>query len=253
MKDPIRDRLNQRRPIFNAWLSLGSAYACELIAGAGWDAATIDQQHGFGGNAELLASLTALRAAGAAAFVRVANDNLGLIGRALDAGAQGIVCPMVNSAEEALRLVRAVKYPPVGERSFGPYRAKLLAGPVDYFHKSNGWTIACAQIETKEAVENLDAILTTPHLDMIYAGPNDLAISLSNGGHHDVTAPEVRDALGEVLARCRAHGVIAGAFANTADQARAMAEAGWQVLSVSTDAGWLAAAARATLAAAGRE
>lgn len=249
MKDPIRDRLSQRRPIFNAWISLGAAYACELIAAAGWDALTVDQQHGVGGNAELLACLTAVRAAGAAGFVRVAGCDAGLIGRALDAGAQGIVCPMVNSAEEAARLVRAVKYPPLGERSFGPYRAKLLAGPVDYFHKSNAWTIACAQIETKEAVENLDAILMTPHLDMIYAGPNDLAISLSGGKHHDVTAPEVREALAEVLSKCRTHGVIAGAFANTTNQAREMAEAGWQVLSVGTDAGWLATAARTTLAA----
>lgn len=253
MKDPVRDRLSQRRPIFNAWLSLGSACACELIAAAGWDAVTIDQQHGVGGNAELLACLTAARAAGTAAFVRVANNDAGLIGRALDAGAQGIICPMVNSAVEAQRLVRAVKYPPLGERSFGPYRAKLLAGAEDYFHASNHWTIACAQIETKEAVESLDAILATPHLDMIYVGPNDLAISLSNGRHRDVTAPDVQEALHHILERSRAHGVIAGAFANTADLARAMAEDGWQALSVGTDAGWLAAAAGATLAAARRK
>jgi 4-hydroxy-2-oxoheptanedioate aldolase len=251
MKDTIREKLTRRELVFNAWLSLGSAYACELIASAGWEAVTIDQQHGAGGAGELLACLTAARAAGAAALVRVANNDSGLIGRALDAGAQGVVCPMVNSAPAALSLVRAVKYPPLGKRSFGPYRAKLLAGSSDYFHKSNRWTIACAQIETIEAIEDLDDILATPGLDMIYAGPNDLAISLSQGGHHDVNAPEVRDALALILARCREHGVIAGAFANTADQARSMAEAGWQVLSVGTDAGWLAAAARSMLASVG--
>jgi 4-hydroxy-2-oxoheptanedioate aldolase len=252
MKDPIREGLSQRRPMFNAWLSLGSAIACELIAGAGWEAVTIDQQHGHGGSAGLLACLTAARAAGAAALVRVASNDAGLIGRALDAGAQGVICPMVNSAGDAARLARAVKYPPLGERSFGPWRAKLLAGTDDYFRKANGWTIACAQIETSEALDYLDEILATPDLDMIYAGPNDLAISLSKGGHRDVTAPEVQEALALILARCQAHGVIAGAFANTAEQARAMAEAGWEVLSVGADAGWLAQAARATLAAAGR-
>jgi 4-hydroxy-2-oxoheptanedioate aldolase len=248
MKDSIRERLKRGQTVFNAWLSLGSAYAAELVANAGWEALTIDQQHGAGGNGELLSVLTAVRAAGAAAFVRVASNDAGLIGRALDAGAQGVICPMVNSPAEAADVVRSVKYPPLGERSFGPYRAKLLVGSGDYFHKSTTWTIACAQIETSEALDNLDSILQTPGLDMIYAGPNDLAISLSRGRHHDVTAPEVVEALDLILARCRKFDVIAGAFANTPEQAARMAQAGWQVLSVGTDAGWLAAAARATLA-----
>lgn len=252
MNDLIREKLGRGEPIFNAWLSLGSAFACELIAGAGWDAATIDQQHGIGGNAELLACLTAARAGGLPAFVRVANNDEGLVGRALDAGAQGVICPMINSPSEAERLVKAVKYPPRGERSLGPYRAKLLAGANDYFSRANSWTIACAQIETVDALDSLDSILATPNLDMIYAGPNDLAISLSNGGHRDVNAPEVTEALSHILARCRHYGVIAGAFANTPGQAKAMAAAGWQALSVGTEAGWLASAARATLTAAGR-
>jgi 4-hydroxy-2-oxoheptanedioate aldolase len=247
MKDPIRECLRRRQVVFNAWLSLGSAYAAELIANAGWEALTVDHQHGMGGEGELSSILTIIRAAGAAGFVRVAGNDWGSVGRALDAGAQGIICPMIHTQAEAQNLVRSVKYPPLGERSYGQHRTKLLANDGDYFQQSNAWTVACALIETTDSLDNLDAILQTPGIDMVYAGPNDLAISLSRGRHHDVNAPEVREALAMILARCSETGVIAGAFANTAEQAKGMVEEGWQVLSVGTEAGWLAAAARATL------
>lgn len=242
MADSIRDRLVAGAPLFNAWLTLGAAFAVELAAEAGSDLVTIDQQHGIGGNAELVAGLTAARAAGIPALVRVAVNDSGLIGRALDAGAQGVICPMVNTAADARRLVEAVKYPPLGARSTGPYRARLLL--VDYFHNANGWTIACAQIETREALDNLDAILTTPGVDMICLGPNDLVISLSGGRHADIRADEVLAALDLTLAKCREHGVIAGIFANDAEYAKPLVAKGWQVVAVSTDARWLGNGAR---------
>ena len=239
--DPLREKLAQGKALFNAWLSLGSAFAVELVAEAGADVVTIDQQHGIGGNTDLVAALTAARASGVPALVRVAWNDMGLIGRALDAGAQGVVCPMINSAEDARRLVEAVKYPPLGSRSWGPYRARLGQG--DYFRSANGWTIACGQIETKAALGNLDAILATPGLDMICAGPNDLAITLSAGRHADIRAPEVTAALDHLLAKCREHGVMAMIFANDADYARPLIAAGWQVVAIASDTRWISAAA----------
>lgn len=240
--DAIRGALSAGKPLFNAWSTLGVPFAVELAADAGADIITIDQQHGIGGNVELLACLTAARAARVPALVRVAANDYGLIGRALDAGAQGVVCPMVNNAADVRALVDAVKYPPLGHRSTGPYRAKLLLP--DYFYNANAWTVACAQIETREAMGNLDAILTTPGIDMVCVGPNDLAISLSEGRHADIRAPEVLDALDLTLARCREHGLIAGIFANDAEYAKPLVAKGWQVVAVSADARWLANGAR---------
>lgn len=237
----IRHLVAADGPVFTAWMTLGSAYAVELAAEAGWRAVIIDQQHGIGGHGEMMACLTAAKAAGAPAFVRVASLDFGLIGRALDAGAQGVVCPMVDAAEDARRLVEAVKYPPLGRRSWGPFRARLLTATD--MAAANGWTIACAQIETAKAVAGLDAILSVPGLDMVYAGPNDLAISLSDGASRDIRGPAVIEALDAILAACRRHGVIAGIFANDADYASPLIEKGWDVISCGTDAGWLSAEA----------
>src|SRR5680860_662045 len=124
-KDRFRQAAKERKTLFNAWLTLNNPFLIELIGEAGWDCLTIDQQHGLGGNEALVACLTAAKAAGLPAIVRVANNDPGLVGRALDAGAQGIMCPLINNVDEAERFVRAVKYPPRGLRSWGPYRAKL--------------------------------------------------------------------------------------------------------------------------------
>jgi 4-hydroxy-2-oxoheptanedioate aldolase len=239
--DPLRAKLALGRPLFNAWLSLGSAFAVEIVAESGCDLITIDQQHGIGGNAEMIAALTAARGAAVPALVRVASNDTGLIGRALDAGAQGVICPMINSAEDAGRLVDAVKYPPLGSRSWGPYRARLGLG--DYFRDANGWTVACGQIETKAALDNLDAILSTPGLDMICAGPNDLAITLSGGQHADIRAAEVVAALDHLLAKCKQHGIAAMIFANDADYAKPLIAKGWQMVAIANDVRWIAAAA----------
>ncbi len=143
---PIRAKLAAGKPLFNAWLALGSPFAVELAAEAGCDLVTVDQQHGIGGHAEMLSCLMAAGAGGVPALVRVAANDSGLIGRALDAGAHGVICPMINSADDAWQLVDSVKFPPLGRRSLGPFRARL-AMP-DYFRAANAWTIACGQIET---------------------------------------------------------------------------------------------------------
>jgi len=242
----FRSLIATKKTVYKAWLGLGSPLGVEISADAGWHAVLIDQQHGAGGQAELLGCLTAARASGVPAMVRVAQLDWGLVGRALDAGAQGVMVPMVETAEDAGRLVQAVKYPPLGGRSIGPYRARLLIEG-DYFAAANGWTIACGQIETVRAVENIDAICATPGFDMICIGPNDLAISMSRGQDRDIGSPKMLETIEHVRQRAAAHGVITGIFANSLEFAKRMAETGWQVISIGTDAGWLAAAARQML------
>ena len=242
----FRALLQAKKPVYSAWLGLGSPLGVEIAADAGWDAVTIDRQHGAGGHADLQACLTAAKAAGVPALVRVAQLDFGLIGRALDAGAQGAIVPMVETAEQAAELVRAVKYPPVGGRSLGPYRARLLVEG-DYFAAANAWTVACGQVETARAVEAIDAICATKGFDTICLGPNDLAISLSRGLSRDIRSPAVLEAIEHVRARAAARGIITAIFANDAAYAKQMAEAGWEVISVGSDTGWLAGMARQML------
>lgn len=244
--DPIRQAIGDGQTVFVSWHTLGVALALEMAGRAGWRVALIDQQHGFGGQAELLAGLTAARAGGLAAIVRVAGNDTGLIGRALDAGAQGVMCPMINTGDEARRFVDAVKYPPLGRRSWGPYRAALMIDGGDDIARANGWTLACAQIETRQAIDNLEAILATDGLDAILVGPNDLAVSMT--GARDISATDVLEAVATVRERAVATGVITWIFANDAAYARRMIADGWQMVSIGSDGGWLAAGTAAPLA-----
>jgi len=244
-RDRFRQAAQERRTLFNAWLTLNDPFLIELSGEAGWDCITIDQQHGLGGNEALIACLTAARACGLPAIVRVANNDPGLVGRALDAGAQGIMCPLINNVDEAEAFVRAVKYPPRGLRSWGPYRAKL-GYEGDYFTTANAFTIACPQIETKGAVDQLDDILGLDGVDMVCLGPNDLSVALT--GRLDIWAREVQEAMTLVLRKAREKSVMTLIFANDVAFAKPRIAEGWDVVAIGTDTGWFSAAAAATRA-----
>jgi len=154
---------------------------------------------------------------------------------------------MIETVEDAEAFVRAVKYPPRGLRSWGPYRARLdYEG--DYFTTANDWTIACPQIETKGALDQLDEILALEGVDMVCLGPNDLSVALT--GRLDIWAPEVKEAMQLVLSKCREMSVISMIFANDADYAKPRVAEGWDVVAVGTDAGWFGKAAAEIKAAA---
>ena len=243
-EDRIRKAVKDGRTLFNAWLTLNNPFLIELVGEAGWDCLTIDQQHGLGGNEALVGCLTAARACGLPAIVRVAENRPGLIGRALDAGAQGIMCPLIGSVEDAEAFVQAVKYPPRGNRSWGPYRAWLDHPGADYFKGANGWTIACPQIETRGALDQLEEILALDGVDMVCFGPNDLSVALT--GRLDIHAPEVKGAMKLVLSKCREMSVMGLIFANDSEYAKPLVAAGWDVVAPGTDAGWFGKAAAAT-------
>lgn len=246
MSNPLRELLGTRKALISSWVTLGSPLAVEICAVAGFDLVTIDMQHGVGGNAELHACLTAARAAGVPSLVRTAQAGMAHLSRPLDAGASGIVCPMVNSPADARAVVECAKYPPLGSRSFGPYRAAYL-GPGDYFSSANASTICGAQIETAEAMTHLDAILAVEGLDLVLVGPFDLSISLGNGRQPDTRRPDVIAALGRILEACRRHGVIAGIYCGSPDYANDRIAEGWELIALSSDAELLETGARAAL------
>jgi 4-hydroxy-2-oxoheptanedioate aldolase len=240
--DRFRDAARERRPLVNAWLTLNNPYLIELIGAAGWNGITIDQRHGAGGNETLSGCLAAAQACGLPALVRVAGNDPALIGRALDAGAQGVICPRIESVEEAENFVQAVKYPPRGSRCLGPNQTRRDRG-ADDLKSANDWTIACPQIETRGALDQLEEIVALDGVDMVCVGVEDLSLGLT--GRLDISAPEVEDAMTLVLSKCREMSVIALVFANDIENARSLRAAGWDVVATGTDAGWFAQAARA--------
>jgi 4-hydroxy-2-oxoheptanedioate aldolase len=253
-EDRFRAAAKERRTLFNAWLTLNNPFLIELIGEAGWDCITIDQQHGIGGNEALLACLTAARACGLPvtaaracglpAIVRVADNSPGPIGRALDASAQGIICPLIATVEDTEAFVRAVKFPPQGNRDWGPNQARRDQPGSGDFKAVNGWTIACPQIETRAALDQLDDILALDGVDMACFGPDALSVALT--GRRDITAPEVKDAMTLVLRKCREMSVISMIFANDVDDAKPRVKDGWDIVAAGTDAAWFSQATAAT-------
>ena len=193
----------------NGWLQLPHGFAAEVMAAQGWDSLTVDMQHGPVGYDVALTMLQALSASDVTPLARVPWNEPGIIMKMLDAGCYGIICPMVNTAEEARRFVGACRYPPKGYRSFGPTRVSFYAGS-DYAQHANDTVIALAMIETAQAIENLDAILDTPGLDGVYIGPADLSQSLGYQERVDPKHPDLVAVLDKVHEGCSRRGLITG-------------------------------------------
>lgn len=222
----------------------------ETLCRAGYGSITLDVQHGAFDEAGVFDGIGVAAACGVPAFVRAGLDQLGFMARCLDAGAAGLLAPMINDAAQARALVAATRYPPLGERSWGPVRALPRAGltATQFLAQANRGSIVLAMVETREALSQLDAIAATPGLDGLFVGPLDLAISLAGGAHCDPTRPEVLDAMQQVAAACARHGKLAGAYAADAAAARQCADWGYRFLAVALDVPLLAAAARDRLA-----
>lgn len=237
----LRRLHREDRPIVNAWLSIPSPYAAEVIAQQDFDAATVDLQHGLMGFAEAVAMLQAVSTTRAIPMVRCPGLDAPAIMRLLDAGAYGVICPMISTAAEAAALVAACRYPPAGRRSFGPARGVLYGGP-DYFARANDEILVLAMIETREALDNLDAILATPGLDGIYVGPNDLAIELGRAPKAEHDDPVVMAAVEAARAATVARGLLAGIFCSDGAAARARLAQGFGLVTPGNDAALLRAA-----------
>jgi 4-hydroxy-2-oxoheptanedioate aldolase len=194
------------QPVVNGWLAIPDAFSAEVMAHQGWDSLTIDMQHGLIDAAAMVAMLQAISTTPVVPVVRVPWLEPGIIMKALDAGAYGVICPMVNTPDDAQRLVAYTHYAPQGTRSFGPIRAALYGGP-DYAQHANDTIVAFAMIETAQALDNLDAILSVEGLDAIYIGPSDLSLALGCKPVFDDPEPKAVQAIEHILERAKAHGV----------------------------------------------
>ncbi len=238
------------KPTINGWCSIGNTFTAEIMAAQGFDSVTIDLQHGALDYSTALPMFQAMRASGAVLMARVPWNEPGAIMKALDAGAYGIICPMVNNAEEAARFVSYLRYPPLGQRSFGPTRVSFAAG-ANYAGEANDNILALAMIETADGMANLDAIAATPGLDGIYVGPADLTLSLTEGRlapGFDREEPEMIDALKTIVAACKQNGIRAALHCGTPEYAARAIGWGFNMITVGGDSRFLAAGAGAAVA-----
>ena len=195
----LQELLARDELALTGWVSTGNALVAELLGHSGYDAVTVDLQHGMFGLDAAIACLQAVSATPAVPLARCRSNDLAEIGHLLDAGAYGIICPSIDTPEDAARFVAACRYPPRGRRSYGPTRAVLYGGP-DYVAGADDTVLAMGMVESASALDHLDAILAVDGLDAVYVGPSDLAVSngweVPGGGPLDT---ELADALVHIV------------------------------------------------------
>jgi 4-hydroxy-2-oxoheptanedioate aldolase len=235
-------RLRGGEPAFSGWCTLASPIAAETLARDGFAAVVLDMQHGLWDTASTIAGVAAVHHGGAAPVVRVPLNDFAFVSRALDVGAEAIIAPMINTREDAVRFANAAKFPPAGERSWGPQRAMALQGrsvAVDYLREANDATLTLAMIETRTALGNVDDIASTPGIDALFIGPYDLSTALSGGKAQDVQAPEVEAAIDTICKAALKAGKIPGIYCRDAERASAMAKRGFKFITVGSDHAFL--------------
>jgi 4-hydroxy-2-oxoheptanedioate aldolase len=222
------------------WAAIPSVFSTEIYAAQGWDSVTLDMQHGSLDINDVVPMLQAISSAGdATPMVRVPWNDPAHVMRVLDAGAYGIICPMINTKAEAEALVRAGRYPPMGERSFGPFRAAQYGG-ADYWQHANEEVLLFAMVETRQAVGSLEEILSVQGINGVYVGPSDLSLSLGKTPTLDPSDKEVLAAMDTIVKTTRKAGLIAGVHTDGAKTALRRFEEGFQMCTILNDVRLLA-------------
>lgn len=215
------------------WLGIPSAYSAEIVARCDLDYVCVDIQHGILDYSDAWKMLQAINLGSGTPLVRVPWNEPGIIGKSLDAGARGIIIPMVDTRAEAEAAVRACRYAPDGSRSYAGTRVVRQEGS-DYFANANTDVAVVPMVETAEAVENLDGILSVPGVDAIYVGPSDLSVSLGLHPGNNDGEPAFDEAVARILESCARHGVIAGCH-TVSELCRRRIEQGFRMITITSD------------------
>ena len=234
-KNKIKKMMLDGKPVLNGWLQIPSTVSAEVMSNEGWDSLTVDMQHGLIDYSSALPMLQAISTTDVVPLARVNWNEPGQIMKILDAGCYGIICPMVSNKKEAENFVQACMYPPQGYRSFGPVRGFLYGGS-DYPKYANDEILKFAMIETKESLDKLDEIMSTPGLSGIYIGPADLSIALGEEPGFD--KPEETKAYYEIckiLETAKKHNIFAAIHNGTSEYALKMIKKGFNLVTVGSD------------------
>jgi 4-hydroxy-2-oxoheptanedioate aldolase len=235
--------------VVNGWLSIPSAFSAEVMSHQGFDSLTVDMQHGVVDYQVAVTMLQGISTTGVVPLARVPWNDPARIMKILDAGAYGVICPMINTRAEAQALVAACKYYPAGYRSWGPVRASIYAGTDHTPKNANDTLLVIPMIETGEAVKNIDDILSVPGIDAVYVGPADLSITLGCTPRLDQTEAPVVEAQQQIAAACKRHNVAAGIHCGGAPYALKMIAEGYQFVTLASDSRFMAARAADEVAA----
>ena len=233
-KNSILDIWKSGKAAINGWLSIPNSFTAESMAKMGWDSLTIDFQHGRNDYSTSLPMLQAISNTPTIPFARVPWNEPGIIMRMLDAGTYGIIAPMINTKEECEKFVSYCRYPPSGQRSFGPMRAQLAYG-LDYQENANSQIVTLAMIETQEAVQNIDEILSVKDLNGVYIGPADMSLAYGLKPKFDVKEDPIFSNIKLIVNKAKEHGKIAGIHNGTTQYAKEMIALGYQFVTISSD------------------
>ena len=234
-KNKLKELFKSGKPAVNGWLQIPNSFTAELMANQNWDSLTLDMQHGVIDYPNAVGMLQAISTTEVVPMARVNWNEPGQIMKILDAGAYGVICPMVSNKKEAENFVKACMYPPNGYRSYGPIRGLVYGGP-DYADKANEEILKFAMIETKESLENLDEIMKTPGLDGIYIGPADLSLAISEKPAFDnLPGTPVYKKIEEILQKAKKNKIFAGIHNATADYAKIMIDIGFNLVTVASE------------------
>jgi 4-hydroxy-2-oxoheptanedioate aldolase len=246
-KNKLKEIFKQGGSAINGWLQIPNSFTAELMANQNWDSLTLDMQHGVIDYSHAISMLQAISTTDVVPLARVNWNEPGQIMKILDAGAYGIICPMVSNRKEAENFVQACMYPPKGYRSYGPIRGIVYGGP-DYADEANNEILKFAMIETKESLDNLDEIMQTPGLDGIYIGPADLSLSIGQKPSFDKPEGDpVYEVIMKILEHAKKNKIIAGIQNGQPEYADKMIKKGFQLVTIGTDQRFMTAAAKAAL------
>jgi len=243
----LSSRLRAGETVLSAWSSLPEPLTVEILAHTAFDAVTLDMQHGGHDEASVLRSVGLVLNAGKPPVVRIPVGRFDMASRALDFGAQAVIAPMINSAEDARKFAASMKYPPAGERSWGVFRANAdygTPGSNDYLTTANQDTLAFAMIETRDAYDALDAILDVRGIDGVFVGPADFSIAWSNGREANPNSDAIVEPISNIARKAAAAGKIAGIYSPSPEFARRYIPLGFRFVTVSNEGGYLRLAAQ---------
>ena len=236
------------KAVVNGWLAIPSGFSAEVMAQCGFDAVTVDMQHGVQDYQSMVQCFQAMQAHPVTPMVRVPWNEPGIIGKVLDGGAMGVICPMINTKAEAEAFVQYCKYPPMGTRSNGPIRAGMYGEATSYQSTANTETLCIPMIETKTAIENLVEILDVPGIAGVYIGPSDLGISYGMAPKLDRSEPEILAIYDKIIAECAKRKIYAGIHTSGAADAAKCIARGFRLTTLMNDSGMMATYAKNAVA-----
>jgi len=246
-KNKLKKIFSEGKAVVNGWLQIPNSFSAEVMAHQGWDSLTIDMQHGVIDYPNALQMLQGISTTDVVPMARVNWNEPGQIMKILDAGSYGIICPMVSNRKQAENFVQACLYPPKGYRSFGPIRG-LLYGGSDYEKHANTEILKFAMIETKESLDKLDEIMSTPGLDGIYIGPSDLSLAIgAKPGFDKEEKDPVYSVIMKILEHAKKNKIIPGIHNATPEYAEKMIKKGFQLVTVGSDQRFMSGGAKNAL------